>query len=49
VIQAAEIESGSFLSPAELDSRLNDWPFVPDGRDAYSAYQRWLRSSHSSG
>jgi 8-oxo-dGTP pyrophosphatase MutT (NUDIX family) len=47
--QAAEIESGSFLSPAELDSRLSDWPFVPDGLDAYSAYQRWLRSSHSSG
>jgi 8-oxo-dGTP pyrophosphatase MutT (NUDIX family) len=49
VTQAAEIVWGSFVSAAELDSRLDEWAFVPDGREAYSAYQRWLRSSQSSG
>ena len=49
VPQADEIEWGTFVSPSELEIRLAEWPFVPDGIDAYRAYQRWLRSSQSSG
>ncbi|MEB3961930.1 NUDIX domain-containing protein [Streptomyces kunmingensis] len=33
--QAEEIDWYGFLSPAELERRLTEWPWTPDGRTAY--------------
>jgi isopentenyldiphosphate isomerase len=36
--QASEIAWGSFLTMEELDARLQEWPFVPDGLEIF---RRW--------
>jgi isopentenyldiphosphate isomerase len=38
VHQDTEIEWGAFMSPAELERRLDEWPFVPDGNAIYRRY-----------
>ena len=35
--QASEIAWGAFLTMEELDARLQEWPFVPDGRRSSAA------------
>jgi isopentenyldiphosphate isomerase len=49
VPQAEEIAWGSFTSPADLDARIEQWEFCPDALEVFRRYQRWLRSSQSSG
>jgi 8-oxo-dGTP pyrophosphatase MutT (NUDIX family) len=36
--QASEIAWGAFLADDELLARLEEWPFVPDGLEAYRRY-----------
>jgi isopentenyldiphosphate isomerase len=38
VHQDSEIEWGAFMQPRELEHRLKDWPFVPDGAEIYHRY-----------
>jgi 8-oxo-dGTP pyrophosphatase MutT (NUDIX family) len=38
VHQETEIEWGAFLSLAELEQRLDEWSFVPDGEEIYRRY-----------
>jgi isopentenyldiphosphate isomerase len=47
--QRDEISWGTFMSVEELNARIRRWAFVPDGQEVYRRYQRWLRSSQSSG
>lgn len=47
--QPDEIEWGAFMTFDELNRRTREWEFTPDGLEVFRRYQRWLRSSHSSG
>lgn len=47
--QREEIEWGAWMSVDDLNKRINEWEFAPDGLEVYERYQRWLRSSQSSG
>jgi hypothetical protein len=37
--QASEIAWGAFLTPDELDARLEEWPFCPDGLEVFRRWQ----------
>jgi isopentenyldiphosphate isomerase len=37
--QASEIAWGAFLTLEELDARLQEWPFCPDGLEIYRRWQ----------
>lgn len=39
VHQASEVAWGSFIPPAELDKIIDDWDFVPDGRELWKRYR----------
>ncbi|WP_246211512.1 NUDIX hydrolase [Phytoactinopolyspora alkaliphila] len=39
--QAEEIAWSAFLTEDELQRRLDEWPWVPDGLEAYSRLQRF--------
>jgi isopentenyldiphosphate isomerase len=39
--QTEEISWYAFLTETELDRRLTEWPWVPDGADAYRRLLRW--------
>lgn len=45
--QVEEIDWYTFLSDAELDHRLPDWPWVPDGLRAYQELRAWHREHGS--
>ena len=37
--QASEVEWGTYLSREELDAKLTQWKFVPDGLEIYDRYR----------
>ncbi|HET9006976.1 MAG TPA: hypothetical protein VFQ04_09685, partial [Actinomycetes bacterium] len=37
--QASEIAWGAFLTLDELDTRLEEWPFCPDGLEVFRRWQ----------
>src|SRR4029450_5362975 len=37
--QASEIAWGAFLTLNELDARLEEWPFCPDGLEVFRGWQ----------
>lgn len=37
--QEAEIAWGSFIPPGELDKIIDDWDFVPDGRELWKRFR----------
>lgn len=43
--QAEEVDWHAFLSEPELDRRGADWPWVPDGAEAYRRLRAWRRGS----
>jgi 8-oxo-dGTP pyrophosphatase MutT (NUDIX family) len=42
--QASEIAWGAFLTLEELDARIGEWPFCPDGLEIF---RRWRSSDRS--
>jgi 8-oxo-dGTP pyrophosphatase MutT (NUDIX family) len=43
--QVEEIDWYAFLTEREIEQRLREWPFVPDGREAYARYLEWRKHS----
>ncbi len=41
--QAEEVAWHAFLTEDELHRRLPEWPWVPDGLDAYERFRAWRR------
>jgi isopentenyldiphosphate isomerase len=44
VHQEAEIAWGSFIPPDELDKIIDDWEFVPDGRELWKRFRSEVAS-----
>ena len=40
VLQEEEVAWGDYLTPAELERKLSEWTFVPDGLEIYARLKR---------